>query len=126
MSKTELTVSTAICQRRPSIRINRVLATTGSRGTLKAGPASANNVASARWRQLGLMIKASCCRVTRAVETLIAGDLVATLDHGPLPMRWTCSGEYRLEAAADASADGRPAPECHTADAVWSPTKPSL
>ncbi len=37
----------------------------------------------------------------RAVETLKSGDLVMTLDHGLLPIRWTRSGDHPLEDADD-------------------------
>jgi hypothetical protein len=37
----------------------------------------------------------------RPVETLLPGDLVTTLDHGPRPIRWTRSSTHPLEEAED-------------------------
>ena len=41
----------------------------------------------------------------RPVETLLPGDLVMTLDHGPQPIRWTRSGDQPLE---EADVDAKP------------------
>lgn len=41
----------------------------------------------------------------RAVETLRAGDLVLTMDHGPRPIRWVRSGDHPLN---DVGVDGKP------------------
>lgn len=42
---------------------------------------------------------------TRAVETLSAGDLVKTLDHGPKPILWMRTSDQPLDSVAD---DGMP------------------
>ena len=62
----------------------------------------------------------------RPVEDLMPGDLVDTLDHGPLPVRWTRSGDQPLDGLAR---DARPVliregafgPGCPARDLIVSP-----
>ncbi|WP_323765377.1 Hint domain-containing protein [Marinovum sp.] len=62
----------------------------------------------------------------RRIETLRTGDLVSTLDHGPLPVRWVRQADQPLE---DAPRDAKPVmirrsafgPGCPSHDLVVSP-----
>lgn len=62
----------------------------------------------------------------REVETLRVGDLVETLDHGPMPIRWLRQGEHdltkvRLDQKPVLIAAGAFGPDCPAQDLIISP-----